>query len=135
MDPASVIGLVTSVDQLAGLAKAVIANLYQYFEAVQKAPQHSLELRSEMGVICDLLDKLKGVLADDSSLTSSMPLKDAIFSLETILGEMNTRIAERQIKGLKRFKWPFTKEENERLLSRIAHYTGTFNMALNLRNT
>jgi hypothetical protein len=116
------------------LAKAIVSNLYQFFEAVQKAPQRSLELRNEMGVICDLLDRLEALLVDHPSFPSSAPLKDALSSLETILEEMNARIAERQTKGLKRFKWPFSKEENDRLLSRIAHYTGTLNIALNFRN-
>lgn len=134
MDPGSAVGLVASMDQLAGLAKAIVSNLYQYFDAVKKAPERSLELRNEVGVICGLLDKLEVVLIDDPSFSSSAPVKDAISSLETILREMNTRVEERQTKGLRRLRWPFSMEENDRLLSRIAHYTGTFNMALNLRN-
>lgn len=134
LDPATAIGLVASVDQLTALAKTIVSNLYQYFNAVQKAPKRSLELRNEMGVICGLLEKLQ-VLTNEPSFPSSAPLKDAIPSLQTILAEMNTRIAERQTKGLRKLKWPFSEEENNRLLSRISHYIGTFNMALNLRNS
>ena len=135
MDPATAIGLAASVDQLAGLAKAIVSNLYQYFDAVQKAPERSLELRNEIGAICSLLDRLEEALTIDPSFPSSAPLKDAMYSLQTILEGMKTRIAERQTKGLRKLKWPFSKEENDRLLSRIAHYIDTFNMALNLRNS
>jgi len=40
-----VVGLVTTVDTLAGIAKTIISNMYGYFESVKDAPKQSKELR------------------------------------------------------------------------------------------
>ena len=87
MDPVSAIGLAINVGQLAGLAKDIVANMWQYFEAVKNAPRRSEELRQEMANISSLLD-----LLDDVSMgtlfTDAAPLEEFL----TILKELNARL-------------------------------------------
>ena len=136
MDPVTVIGLVAGVAQLAGAARVIVSNMYRYFDTVKDAPKHSQELRNELSTISDLLDSLCDAL--DSSTTSSFTppdsLKSAIPEFQVILEDMKLRVTESQTKGLRRLKWPFTKDENERLLSRLQRYKATFNMALNIKS-
>lgn len=137
MDPVTVIGLVASVAQLAGVARVIVASMCLYFDAVKDAPKNSRELRQELFTICDLLDSLDDVLTSPSTKSSFMApesLKSAITEFQAILEDMKARVAESQTKGVRRLKWPFTKEENERLLSKLQRYKGTFNLALNIKS-
>ena len=136
MDPVTAIGLVAGVAQLAGAARVIVSNMYLYFDAVKDAPKHSQELRRELSIISDLLDSLDDVLASSttSSFTPPDSLKSAIPEFQAILDDMEARVTESQTKGLRRLKWPFTKDENERLLSKMQRYKSTFNLALNIKS-
>jgi len=136
MDPVTAIGLVASVDQLAGLAKVIVSNMYRYFDAVKDAPRRSQELRQELSAISDLLDSLEDALTSSTKSTFTAPdsLKSAITEFQETLEDMKARVKEPQTKGLRRLKWPFTKDENERLLSKLERYKSTFNVALNIKN-
>lgn len=128
MDPASAIGLAASVAQLAGLAKDIVANMWQYFDAVKNAPKRSEELRQEMANISTLLDSLDD-LSPERIFTDNAPLDEFL----AILKELKDRVAEPKIKGVGRWKWPFTQDENKRLLSRIERYKTILNFAVNIK--
>jgi hypothetical protein len=136
MDPVTAIGLAASIAQLETLAKSILCDMYKYFEAVKDAPKHSKELRQEMGVICDLLDSLEDVLAvHPAQSTTAARLKAAFQDFRAMLDTMKNRTSETQTKGLRRLKWPFTKEENERWIFKIERYKSVFGTALSIQNT
>jgi len=136
MDPVTALGLLQSVDVLVGMARCIVSNMYLYFEAVKNAPKMSAELRQEMGIICTLLDSLAIAAAHEDSnsqcrLASSISLATQQFKL--VLSEMNTRVTVSQTSGMKRLKWPFAKEENERLLAKLERFKNTFTMAMSIK--
>jgi hypothetical protein len=132
MDPITAVGLAASTDQLAGVARRIVSNLYQYYEAVRDAPKSALELRAEMGAVCALLESLAATITEN---TASASLRDAVAEFENMLNDMNAKVDLSKTKGMQRLKWPFNKDENERLLSRIGRYKDTFNLALNIQST
>lgn len=129
MDPVSIIGLSASLAQLAGLAKDIVVNMWRYFDAVKSAPKRSEELRQEVANISSLLDSL-----DEGSMevifTTGTPLDEFL----SMLKELHSRVSTPTAKGFGRWKWPFTQDENNRLLARIERYKVTFNMALNIKS-
>jgi hypothetical protein len=132
-----VCGFVFSVVQAADIARALFSQLYQYFEAVHGAPKRSRELRQEMGTICDLLESLETILITPdtrSTFSVSVSLQSSISEFHAMLTDMESRVKVSQTKGARRFKWPFTKEENDRLLSRMERYKQSLSMALEIRN-
>jgi len=132
VDPISAAGLVASASQLAGQAFTVVVNLHNYGEAIKKAPKHSAELRHEIGTLWNLLAYL-GTVSNNTQLCSAS-LNDSCQELESMLDELNERVKPSQTAGLKnKLKWPFTMDENERLLSRISRYKETLNLALNFQ--
>jgi hypothetical protein len=129
IDPVSAIGLTASAAQLAGLAKDVVGNMWTYFDAVKNAPKLSEQLRQEMAHISTLLDSMDETFIG-SVFTDKAPLDEFL----AILEELNSRVAARKTKGLGRWKWPFTQEENKQLISRIDRYKTTFLLALNIKS-
>lgn len=134
MDPFSVIGAAASVAQLVGLAKDVLRNLWDYSVAVKNAPKHSRELRREMGALAELLESLDDTL-DSQSAKPLFTESDPMTGFLELLEELNVRLTERKTKGLGRLLWPFSQDENERLLTKIERYKTTFGLALSLKST
>jgi hypothetical protein len=135
MDPVTAVGLASSVAQLSDMARSVVSNMWQYFQAVQDAPKRSQELRQEMCIICDILESLETTMINSRfPSTSSISIKNSIDGFQAVLNKMTARIAESQTRGLSRLKWPFTEGENKRLISAIERYKGSFSLALNIRN-
>ena len=137
MDPVSIIGLAASVNQLAATAKSTFSVLFQYYGDFRDAPKRSRELRQELGTICDLLDSLDDGLTSqstNSSFTIPASLNLAIEEFQTMLENIKPRVKESQTKGVRRLKWPFTKDENDRYLSRMERYKATINVALNIKS-
>lgn len=138
MDPVSAIGLVASLGQLAGAAKDLVLNMYQYFDAVKSAPKRSQELRQEMALISDLLDVLEDMVktaSPQAPFQAQAALEESISGFQEILGKMNARITIPQTKGFKRLSWPFTRDENDSLLSKMERYKASFSLALNIKNS
>ena len=136
MDPATVLGLAASVETLAGLAATTFCSMYQYYESVRDAPKRAQELRQEMSAIGDQLNALAVVMTrNQSNVTVTLPpsFKDSISEFETMLRDMYKRVTPPATKGLKRLAWPFSKEENDRLLSRIERYKSMVDLALNVQ--
>jgi hypothetical protein len=133
MDPFSAVGAPASIAQLVKLTKDIVKGLWDYSVAVKNAPKHSKELRQEMGALSELLEVLEETLdspALDNIFTTSSPSKDFL----ALLNELNGRVKESKTKGLGRFKWPFSQNENKSLLVRIERYKTTFDFALNITN-
>lgn len=134
MDPATAIGIAASVAQLADMARAIVSNMYQYFEAIKDAPIRSQELRQEMSGVCDVLDSLEELVMRSPSMVSST-LTESISGFRDMLDELTVRVTVTKTKGIRRLKWPFNKSENDRLLARISRYKETFSLALNIQQS
>jgi hypothetical protein len=138
MDPVSIVGLAASAAQLAGLAKDTFTALFNYVREVTDAPKCARDLRNQLLAVCDLVDALDSALNMSSTTSSFTPpasLSSAIHEFREILEALKARIAEAQARGIRRWKWPFTKQETEKYLTRIGRYKDTFNMALNIKNS
>jgi hypothetical protein len=137
LETAASLAVAKSVDFLADLAKTIVSNMYLYFEAVKDAPRRSEELRLELASVCGLLDSLYATLTQSTisseCLIPSAAIKSAVAQFQVTLNEINARVSVGQLKGLGRLKWPFSKEENERILTRLERYKATFNMALSIK--
>jgi hypothetical protein len=132
-----VIALAKGVDVLTGLLRAIVSNIYLYFEAVKDAPKRSEELRLELACVCGLLESLHTALCASKKsshfVIPSHSLESSIAQFEVIVNEISARVSEAKTQGVERLKWPFTKYENERFLSRLERYKASFNMALSIK--
>ena|SRR5271170_1502248 len=138
MDPVTAIGLSASIEQLAAAAGTIFYNLYTYYEAVRDAPSRSQELRQEMLAVADQLNAILAVIqSPGQSSLSSMPksFTDSIGEFDMMLKDMNERLMPSRTSGLSRLKWPFTRDENERILSRMERYKSLMNSSLNIHAT
>ena len=118
-----------AVRELADIAKY----LYDYIENVKGAPERTRELREELKYVWLLLNPLRDFLTSKS--TNTVQLKSAITEFEEILQQMKARVDESKSQGIERLKWPFKKDENNRLLLTIERYKGIFEIALGLKVT
>ena len=125
MDPLSAIRAAASIAQLAHLAKAIIVDIWEYCDAVHNAPKRSSELRQKIMNTSTCLESLEHV-SMDSLFTNEVPLDE----FKQILKDMSVRVTAAKTKGIGRWKWPFTQDENDRLLSRLKRYKTTFTFAL-----
>jgi len=128
MDPLSATGAAASVAQLAALAKTIVIDIWQYCDAIKNAPKRSLELRQEIMNISTLLESLENV-SMDSLFTNKAPLDE----FKKILKDLSVRVTEAKTNGIGRWKWPFSQDENDQLLSRMERYKTTFNVALSIK--
>ena len=134
MDPITAVGLIASIAQIAQQSTSLLIRLSQFYRDVKEAPARSKELRDELQTVTDLLNALKTTFdADSISLTDS--LKRSTTEFQGILKQLETRLAAEKTEGLKKFKWPFTKADNERIISQIERYKATFTLALNINQT
>jgi hypothetical protein len=157
MDPVTAVGLAASVVQLADLAGNVFITIFQYYRQVRDAPAQSKELRDELQTVADLLDSLKRIILSKTG-TSTEPqingrgelvlesLQKSTIEFDKFLKELQQRagkvpnersnwIKRSFSRNLQRITWPFTQEENQRLLGRLSRYKETFNLALNMEQT
>lgn len=143
MDPVTAVGLVASVTQLADLTRTVFLSFYQYYREVKTAPAQSKNLWDELQVISDLLDSLKTVVSAPAALSQAKitnecvltKLKQPISQFEELLKELQARVGPKRVIGIWRFKWPFSKKENQELLEKVGRFKDTFTWALNLYQT
>jgi Fungal N-terminal domain of STAND proteins len=153
MDPITAIGLVASISQLADQAGRLFVSLFDYYREVKEAPARSKELRDEVQAVADLLDSLKKIVskANTGSRVNSelLQLNESIPKCEEFLRELEARTLQtRSSKSTKtrwsfwndsstldKLKWPFTKEENKRLLDALGRYKENFSWALNMQQT
>jgi hypothetical protein len=114
-----------------------VCNMYKYYEAVRDAPKRSEELRREVGTVSDLLKQIVDVVS--SNLTASTfkvpdSFSISVTEMETTLQVMDKRVQSSETEGLRRLKWPFNKEENKRLLSKIERFKNILSMTLDIKN-
>ena len=135
MDPATAFGIISAAYQIAG---PLVADLYQYFESVKEAPERARKLRHEVATVCDLLDSLKEVLKGDASTSSGFAapssLNDSLRALHVVLEKLQEKVQAAKIKGRGRLKWPFSKAENEELLSEIERFKLFFTLELSIKS-
>src|SRR5208282_857423 len=134
-DPISVLGAATSVANLVQLALQAINSLYRYYEDAKKGPARSAELREELGSLVGLLQTLEETLRSEpgNPRPATSALRHTLKPLEVIIRELEKRTHPDKTEGLlQKLKWPFTKEENGRLLSQINRYSGMLTLALNI---
>lgn len=133
MDPLSALGAAASIAQLAGVAKDIVSNMWQYFEAIKNAPKHSKEVRQEMAILSDVLYSLDEALnlpSCKSLFTNSAPFDEFL----DMLNHLRARVAIPQTQGVGRLRWPFNEYENKKWLDRIERYKATFSLALNVQS-
>lgn len=132
MDPISAIGLVSSAVSVAELAGTALVKLYQFYLDSKTAASHAAELREEVGLILSLLN---AVIRNSQTPASSIHLLElvwAISGLQNILTEILQRVTPESTRGLHKLTWPFKKDENERLLSKLERHKSVFILALNI---
>lgn len=129
MDPISAIGLVSSAVSVAELAGTILVKLYKYYLDSKTADTSSAELRNEVGMVLSLLN---AVIGSSDSLIHRLELVWAINGLQSVLTEIFQRVTPETTRGLGRLTWPFKKDENERLLSKLERYKSVFTLALNI---
>jgi len=137
MDPFSALGAAVTISTFAVRAKDIVGNIYRYYEAVRDAPKRARELRQEMGYLCDLLDILEQV-TNEPNFKPSQPLFTAISSsivgFKETLDDLDKRTAAANVKGIKRLKWPFSNDDNDKVLEKLQNYKTSFIMALQLKS-
>lgn len=115
------------VRELAGIAKYV----YDYIDEVKSAPERTHELSGELKHVRVLLSSMPEIF--ESKRPVSAEMESAITDVIEMLENLKVRVDESKSKGLERLKWPFKKDENTRLLTRIERYKGIFEIALGLK--
>jgi len=127
-------GFLQVVGEIVSNAKSLYASLSGYVKDIKDAPERSRELRREIGAIADIIDDLHDVISAKSDFAPSAALREMILDFSTMVNQMNEEVQLSRTKGVHRLMWPFSKDENERLLNRISRYKDTFNLTLNLQN-
>lgn len=133
MDPVSAFGIAASASQLAEQAAGIAKTLYDYFRSVRDAPKHSKELRIEALIVADVLEDLTSVLKDlPLDIKTGNTIDESVKEFAVTIREMARFIEVREDEYMKRFKWPFTQKENEKLIAKLERYKKTFHMALSV---
>lgn len=133
MDPISAIGLISSAVSVAELAGNILVKLYKYYLDSKTATTRSAELREELGLVLSMLNAVVGTSKPNVSSTHlHLQLVWAINGLQNVLTEILERVTPETTAGLHRLTWPFKKDENERLLSKLERYKSIFALSLDI---
>jgi hypothetical protein len=135
MDPVTALGLGVNIVQLVELSGQILLRLCKYYIDVKDAGKHALVLRNEVGYTLSLVNALAQelnagnwkLLASDQAQFSA-----ALERFRQVLESLGNRTGPNAVTGIGRLKWPFKKEENERLLAEIYRCKSSFNFALNI---
>lgn len=136
MDPVTAIGFIASLDQLASVSANIVSNMYRYYRAVMDAPKRSEELRQEIGAVSDILNMIVMVVSSSSAAsTFTVPTSfhASVTEMQATLAEMDKLVRPSATRGVKRLKWPFTKDENERLLSKLGRYKDILSATMEIK--
>lgn len=135
LDPVTAISLSSSLDQLVVAATSIICNMIKYYEAVRDAPKRSRDLLMELLALSDLLKQIVDVIYTQTTSTFRVPgsFSDSVAEMRETLEHMSQRVQPSKTEGLRRLKWPFNKEENERLLFKIERYRKILSTTLNVK--
>jgi hypothetical protein len=103
---------------------------------VKEAPARSRELRDELQAVADLLDSLKSLFQSAAvKEVRLLRLEESVAQFETFLVDLENRTMQARTQGIYRLKWPFSKDENQRLIETIGRYKETFIWALTMQQT
>src|SRR5271170_3641582 len=99
---AELFGLISGAAALAEITLVVFTNLYRYYGNVKHAPKASAELRNELGITLNVIDRLSGSLKKDTpSLQPYYKVLDAAVSELTLtLKDMEKRVTAEHTKGI-----------------------------------
>lgn len=75
---------------------------------MKTALKASAELRNELGIILNVIDRLSGSLKKDTAV-----LDDAVSETVQRLKDMEQRVTAGDTEGFNRLKWLFTESDNE----------------------
>src|SRR5579859_2470604 len=122
MDPASIVGLVASVAQLAQLALGVFSNLNTFYRKARRAPERSRKLRDGLDSLRDLLEDVHHALKNGPpTRTLQSPPKEFHDMIQLLQG-LRDRTAQKETQGfIRRLQWPFREDENEEIIQHIEH--------------
>ena len=121
------VSLVANVRQVAEIARNLFCTLFFFYDAFKDAPKHSRQLREDLATICQSLDDLYDSITTKSQYYSSVSLPPSIMGLRVLFNRMNDRVTAKRKKS-RRLKWPFTEEENQDFISKIAGCKITFSV-------
>ena len=130
--------LLAAIGGVAELTLAVFSNLYRYYRDILKAPKYSDDIRRELGVMLGVTTSLREAIKQDKSAmtaASKSALENAVDDFDSLLREMEDRVAPKFIHGRRVLLWPFSMDENRHLLERIERYKNTFDLTLELKVT
>jgi hypothetical protein len=132
MDPITAIGLAGTVVNLVELTGTIIINLYRYYLDVKTSQGCVAGLREEIGLSLSLLGGLHDILETNETFQGTPELGNALLSFSHALKEVDDGIKSEIAKGLGRWKWPFLKQDTEKLIRKLGRYNGIFQLALNI---
>jgi hypothetical protein len=135
MDPASVVGLLASVTQLAAQVFKVITGLHKYCRDVRAAPARSEQLQREFNNLSKFVTQLQSILGTNSNTLSRPSLEAEIRGFNEMLQEILRRTALRNTRGIQRLTWPFKEAETEEFIVRIERFKSSVNLVITVAQT
>src|SRR5277367_2310793 len=131
---AEALGIAGSIAGLARLAISIVSALYKYSVDLKSAPEHSEQLRKELGdlqTLCKIVEE--NVKVTTKGLPESLDIQVAGF--KAVLEDMLKRATQGKTSGFRRFKWPFDKAENMEYIAKIERFKSTLILILNIEQT
>jgi hypothetical protein len=130
-NPVSIVGLAASVATIADLALVVFVNLNSFYQKVRDAPKKSKELRERLDSPLDQLADIQDALEKNQATNGSeLPLQD-LEGIKSWLKCLQEKTARQSPHGIiRRLKWPFTEQENDRMINDIEWVKGSLDTRL-----
>ena len=132
MDPLSIIGLVTAVQQVADRTLVVIVKCSNYISGVKDARPRSEELQHELQTLIRILHEIAGFISEDSIPSLTEHLLNSVTDFNQVLDKLEEKVQPNSVKGFRRLLWPFGEDEIQRILQKIERSKSNFNLALHL---
>jgi hypothetical protein len=133
MDGLSAAGLASTIVQISEFAGQVLLKLYRYYIDVKEGPTRAAELREEVGFALSQLNLLYSALNSGTITTFNLSeMRAATSRFHRVLEKIDKPIQPESLQGFGRLKWPFKKEDNERLIAEIERCKSGFTLALNI---
>lgn len=126
-DPITALGIATGAVQLTQCAIVLFNNLFNYYQNVRDAPAKSKELRDELATLVDLLEGIRHTLETTPSLQLPQSFHTEIHNMHLLIYRLCETSAPGNVEGIRRLKWPFSKEYNLEILDRIGRFKDSVN--------
>jgi hypothetical protein len=117
---------------LAGCAFSLFINLTRYYQNVKDAPAKSRELRDELDTLIELLQDIRQTFETTTPIVQLPASFHTEFrNMHCLIYDLYEQSAPKTVEGIRRLKWPFSKEKNLETLERIGRFKGSLNARLN----